>query len=53
MFGALELPPEVGIFSCAYENTSKEINDDTAFLKPFHKTAEETIYHIYLFQSGS
>lgn len=53
MFGALGLPVQTDVLNCAWENTSKEINDDIAFLKPFHKTAEETIYYIYLFQSGS
>ena len=52
MFGALELPFQAGIFNCACKDSNKEINDDIAFLKPFPKTAEETIYHSYLFCCG-
>lgn len=53
MFEALELPFQVDILNGICENTSKGIDDDTAFLKPFHKMAGEAIYHIYLFQFGS
>ena len=49
----MELPFGVDIFNCIYENTREGIEDDTAFMKPFHKMAEETIYHIYLFPFGS
>lgn len=47
MFGASELPLQVDILYWICENTGEGIDDDTAFLKPFHKMAEEMIYCIY------
>lgn len=47
MLGALELPLEVDILHCGREDTSEGTDDDTTFLKPFCKRAEQTIYHIY------
>ena len=40
-------------FSTVSMRTPARKQDDSALLKPFHKTAEETIYHIYLLPCDS